>query len=108
MPAAALLTFADLVRDQQRVEICCCFRPCQRSAILIPEQAAGMFGAETSIVAAGRAVVCSACGARGREKMVTVRPVVADFYDRRWAWARHDKGYAPLPGDEKWLALPRA
>lgn len=71
---------AELIRDRQRLEVWCC--RCYRHEQIAPERAVELLGANTTFPMAANRLVCSACGARGREKWIHVRPSVEDFYAR--------------------------
>lgn len=78
-------TIGDLVASGCRLEIWCCRDGCRRQARWPPAEAVAKLGARTTFPEAARRLRCDACGARGREKMVTCRPDVVDGYEGRWA-----------------------
>lgn len=68
--------------NRQRLEIWCGNHACGRCAIMEPEDAVRLLGANTTFTDAARKLVCSACGARGDgpSRLVQCRGSIEDYY----------------------------
>lgn len=69
---------ADLLAINQHLVVSCCWPECRRSRRLAAVEAVQLLGPGLPIAQAARRLRCSACGARGREKLIEVRPCTLD------------------------------
>lgn len=72
-----------LLEFEQRLHVDC--GRCTRRLVFTPQEAISAFGAEMTIPRLARTLKCSACGARGRNREISVYPNTNDYY----AW--HDR-----------------
>jgi transcription elongation factor Elf1 len=68
-----------LLDPWQRLHIDCC--RCRHKVEMTPEAAIATFGADMTVPRLKRVLKCSACGARGREKDISVYPNTRDYSD---------------------------
>lgn len=94
-----LSTFLD---PWQRIHIACC--RCPYKLEITPEDAIATFGADMTIVRLKRILKCSACGARGREKDISVYPNTQDYSDwiDRREYDRHVERWGKEAADHLW------
>lgn len=80
-----LPVLGELLATGCRLEIWCCGHGCHRQVRWPAAEAVSKLGARTTFPRAARRLRCSVCGARGRDKMVTCRADIVDWYEGRWA-----------------------
>ncbi|PXA70408.1 hypothetical protein DMC25_27040 [Caulobacter sp. D4A] len=100
-PSAPVI--GDLLVTGDRLEVWCQNLGCSRTEITVwmPEEAVARLGAHTTFADARRILVCPACKAAGRQKMIGARASVLDYYGRqeRERLAQYEAQYGPEAAD---------